>query len=146
MNEISKGQELYLKNCRKHKRIVQISRILILFSFLFLWEFTANTGIIDSFIFSSPSKIALCVRNMAADKSIFLHIGITLYETIVSFLLVIMISVLVAVALWFSVYQNPRWLRFSLCGWALIKQRLLLPVCLLQSSEVSSICTQVLQP
>ena len=48
MNEISKGQELYLKNCRKHKRIVQISRILILFSFLFLWEFTANTGIIDS--------------------------------------------------------------------------------------------------
>lgn len=103
MNEISKGQELYLKNCRKHKRIVQISRILILFSFLFLWEFTANTGIIDSFIFSSPSKIALCVRNMAADKSIFLHIGITLYETIVSFLLVIMISVLVAVALWFSV-------------------------------------------
>lgn len=103
MNEISKGQELYLKNCRKHKRIVQISRILILFSFLFLWEFTANTGIIDSFIFSSPSKIALCVRNMAADKSIFLHIGITLYETIVSFLLVIIISILVAVALWFSV-------------------------------------------
>ena len=37
---------------------------------------------------------------MARDGSIFLHIGVTLYETIVSFLLVIAISVLMAVALW----------------------------------------------
>ena len=78
MNEISKGQQLYLKSHRKHKRIVRISRILILFSFLFLWEFTANTGLIDSFIFSSPSKIALCFCHMASDQSIFSHIGITL--------------------------------------------------------------------
>lgn len=103
MNEVSKGQELYLKNCQKHKRIVRVVRILILFSFLFLWEFTANTGIIDSFIFSSPSKIALCFCNMVADRSIFRHTGITLYETIVSFFLVIIVSVLAAVALWFSV-------------------------------------------
>lgn len=103
MNEISKGQELYLKNCQKHKRIVRSFRLLILFSFLFLWEFTANTGIIDSFIFSSPSKIALCFCNMVADRSIFFHTGITLYETIVSFFLVIVVSVLAAVALWFSV-------------------------------------------
>lgn len=102
MTELSKGQRLYLKNHRKHKRIVQISRILILLSFLFIWEFTANVGIIDSFIFSSPSKIAICFWKMVLDKSIFLHIGITLYETIVSFLLVIAISVLVAVLLWFS--------------------------------------------
>lgn len=102
MNEISKGQLEYLLNHRKHKRIVRISRILIFLSFLFIWEFTANVGIIDSFIFSSPSKIALCFWEMVLDKSIFLHIGITLYETIVSFLLVIAISVLVAVLLWFS--------------------------------------------
>ena len=36
------------------------------------------------------------------DKSIFLHLGVTLYETILSFLLVIAISILMAVALWFS--------------------------------------------
>ena len=103
MNEISKGQQLYLKSHRKHKRIVRISRILILFSFLFLWEFTANTGLIDSFIFSSPSKIALCFCHMASDQSIFSHIGITLYETIISFLLVTLFSVLTAVILWFSI-------------------------------------------
>lgn len=100
--DISNGQQKFLASVRKHQRIVRISRVLILLSFLFLWEFTANTGIIDSFIFSSPSKIALCFWGMVLDKSIFLHIGMTLYETIVSFLLVIVISILVAVALWFS--------------------------------------------
>lgn len=82
--------------------MIGVSRILILLSFLFIWEFTANTGIIDSFIFSSPSKIALCFWNMAADGSIFLHIAVTLYETVASFILVITVSILTAVVLWFS--------------------------------------------
>ena len=102
MSELSQGQLHYLSQQKKHRRIVKISRGLILLSFLFIWEFTANVGIIDSFIFSSPSKIALCFWGMVLDKSIFLHIGVTLYETIVSFLLVIAISILMAVALWFS--------------------------------------------
>ena len=102
MNELSDNQQNYLLSHRKHRRFVRTFRILILFTFLFIWEFTANTGIIDSFIFSSPSKIALCFWGMVLDKSIFLHTGITLYETLVSFLLVIIISILIAVTLWFS--------------------------------------------
>lgn len=102
MNDLSTGQEDYLRQHRKHRRIVCISRILILLSFLFVWEFTANVGIIDSFIFSSPSRIALCFWDMTADGSIFLHIGITLYETLISFFLVIVVSILAAVVLWFS--------------------------------------------
>ena len=101
-NELSENQINYLKKQKKHKCIVGISRILILFSFLFLWEFTANVGIIDSFIFSSPSKIALCFWGMVLDKSIFLHTNVTLYETILSFLLVTITSILVTILLWFS--------------------------------------------
>lgn len=102
MNELSVEQMNFLHIQKRHRRVVGVSRILILLSFLFIWEFTANTGIIDSFIFSSPSKIALCFWELTLDGSIFLHIGVTLYETIVSFLLVIGISILAAVALWFS--------------------------------------------
>ena len=102
MTEPSANQQKYLSAHRRHRRIVRISRILILLSFLFIWEFTANTGIIDSFIFSSPSKIALCFWSMVLDKSIFLHTGITLYETVLSFLLVTLFSILAAVALWYS--------------------------------------------
>ena len=38
-NELSENQINYLKQQKKHKCIVGISRVLILFSFLFLWEF-----------------------------------------------------------------------------------------------------------
>lgn len=99
---LSTGQRAYLLRHRRHKRTVTVSRILILIVFLLVWEITADKGIIDSFIFSSPSKIVLCFWGMLLDKSIFLHLGVTLYETLLSFLLVIAISILVAVALWFS--------------------------------------------
>ena len=55
MNELSQGQIYYLNKQRRRRKIVRFSRAAILLGFLFLWEFTANTGIIDSFIFSSPS-------------------------------------------------------------------------------------------
>ena len=79
-----------------------IARMFILFGFLLLWELTAHYGIIDSFIFSSPSKIARCFWSMVMDKSIFTHLGLTLYETLASFALVTAISILLATLLWFS--------------------------------------------
>ena len=100
--DITNGQRKFLAGIKRHKTIVCISRILILFLFISVWEFTARTGIIDSFIFSSPAKITLCFWSMFLDKSIFLHMGITLYETLVSFILTTLISILIAVALWFS--------------------------------------------
>ena len=102
MNELSQGQIYYLNKQRRRRKIVRFSRAAILLGFLFLWEFTANTGIIDSFIFRSPSRIALCLRDMILDGSIFLHIGVTLYETLLSFALVILLSLAIAVLLWFS--------------------------------------------
>lgn len=102
MPETSVTQIRFLKEQRKHKRIVKSARLLLLVGFLLLWEITSAVGIIDSFIFSSPSKVALCFWNMVLDRSIFLHIGITLYETLVSFLLVTLISLLCATLLWFS--------------------------------------------
>ena len=98
----SDGQALFIRRLRRHRITVHTARILLLILFLLLWEFCADQGIIDSFIFSSPSRIALCFYEMTVDRSIFLHIGITLYETIVSFLLVTAIGILAAVLLWCS--------------------------------------------
>lgn len=102
MNKISSGQEQYLKKIRMRRITILLARILILVLFLFLWEFCADREIIDSFIFSSPSRITLCFLEMVRDRSIFLHIGVTLYETIASFLLVTLFSILAAVLLWCS--------------------------------------------
>ena len=102
MNEISLFQMQFLRAQKKHLWFVRISRLLILVTFLLSWELTSRFGIIDSFIFSSPSKIVLCFWSMVLDKSIFLHIGVTLYETLFSFALVTIISLLIATLLWFS--------------------------------------------
>ena len=99
---MSVGQKNYLKSLVIHRWIVRISRIAILLFFLVIWELAADKGLIDSFIFSSPSKVALCFWSMVKDHTIFRHIGITLYETITSFFLTIIISILIAVLLWFS--------------------------------------------
>ena len=102
MNDQSNGQKLFFFFFRRHRITVLISRVLILTVFLFLWELCARFEIIDSFIFSSPSKITLCFLEMLKNRSLFLHIGITLYETFISFILVILLSILAAILLWYS--------------------------------------------
>jgi len=100
--DLSTSQSAYLVTIRREHQLILFLRAAVLILFLVLWEWTANTGIIDSFIFSSPSKIGTCFLTMAKDGTIFPHMSATLYETILSFLLVTGISILAAVFLWFS--------------------------------------------
>ena len=102
MNNASEAQISYVRKHKKQQNFIQLARISTLFVFLLLWELSTHFGIIDSFIFSSPSQIALCFWSMALDRSIFLHIGITLYETLFSFFLVTVLSLLFVILLWFS--------------------------------------------
>ena len=102
MDNISSEQALFIRQYKIHKLFVCLCRIGILILFLIFWEISANIGLIDSFIFSSPSRIALCFWEMVLDNSIFLHVGMTLYETIVSFFLVTIISIFLATILWLS--------------------------------------------
>lgn len=95
-------QEQFLKEHKKHHHLITSWRFLIFAGFLILWEVSANLNWIDSFFFSSPSRVASCFLSMFADRSIFLHTGITLWETILSFLLVFLISLTVATLLWYS--------------------------------------------
>ncbi len=98
----SPRQLAYLEAEHRHRVQVRIIRAMILILFLALWELLSELGIIDSFIFSSPGRILACFLQMAADGSIFLHTGVTLLETLVSFLLTVVIAVAAAVLLWAS--------------------------------------------
>ena len=102
MPEISRQQKQYLAQQKKEKHIILAARILLFVLFMGLWEISSDLGWIDSFIFSSPSKITLCFLEMLKNRSLFLHIGITLYETFISFILVILLSILAAILLWYS--------------------------------------------
>lgn len=98
----SQAQLDFLRRESLHRRRVRFARAALFAALLLLWELCSGLGIIDSFIFSSPSRIILCFLQMTADRSIFLHIGVTLLETLISFALTVLIAILTAILLWSS--------------------------------------------
>lgn len=93
------AQQAFIARQKRRRRMVTICRILLLFILLALWEICARFDIINDFIFSSPSRIILCFLSMVKDGSIFLHTGVTIMETLVSFFLVVTIGLLGAILL-----------------------------------------------
>lgn len=93
-------QEKYLLKNEQHKRKVSLMKAAVLILFLLFWEIAAQYDLINSFIFSSPSRIVICCIEMAKNGQLFFHVGITLGETLVSFFLVTVISILLAMLLW----------------------------------------------
>jgi NitT/TauT family transport system permease protein len=102
MHELSAEQARYLRKRRHEKQQITLARLLVFAGFLLLWETAARRGWIDSFIFSSPSQIAVTFYQMCLDQSLFHHIAITLRETLLSFLFVVILGTGVAILLWAS--------------------------------------------
>ena len=94
------SREEFLAERKKQKYFITGMRFFILIFILAGWEIAARYHLIDAFIFSSPTRIFKVMLQMAADKSLFYHIGITIGETLVSFVLVLIIGTLIAMLLW----------------------------------------------
>ena len=99
---VSPAQYQYLQGQQRIRRQIFLCRVLFLVLFLFFWEISARIGILNDFIFSSPSRVLSCFLSMTADRTIFYHMGITILETFFSFFLVTGIGIFGAVALWSS--------------------------------------------
>lgn len=95
-------QEEFIRKHRRHHHEIASWRTTIFVLFLVLWEVSANLKWIDSFFFSSPSRVARCFVDQIRNNSMLAHIGVTLLETLLSFLLVILFSLLVSTLLWHS--------------------------------------------
>ena len=98
---ISANQAMFLAAHKRHHHIVSFFRLLLIVTFLGFWELSARMQWIDVFFFSSPSGIITYLYGMIVDGSFFTNTGITLLETIVSFLLVTLLSLLTASVLWY---------------------------------------------
>lgn len=95
------GQQRYIKRRKMYRLYIFWSRILIFTAFLLLWQMASDFGWIDKFYFSSPSEIAALFLHDVKDRSLLTHIGITLFESGASFLLIIIFSLLTASFFWF---------------------------------------------
>lgn len=98
----SKERLKYLKKRKKEKIIVFSMQILLFIAFIFLWELFARLKIINTFLTSSPSKIITTLVNLYNTNNLFNHISITVYETILSFVLSIFIGIVIASILWWN--------------------------------------------
>ena len=97
---MSNEQKKFLKSIKRRKLIVVISQILIVVAFFGIWEYLANKNIINSFVFSKPSKIINTIINLCIQNNLFNHIFVTLEEVIIAFILGIVLGFIVAIILY----------------------------------------------
>ncbi len=93
---------LYIRKIKRETITVWIFRILILLAFIGLWELFAFVGIIDPFLASCPSRIFTTIAGLFSENNLIYHIGITLYETILGFLIAVVLGYVIALLLWWS--------------------------------------------
>ena len=90
----------FIKKKKRNKHLIILFQILIVSIFLLLWQFLSYKGIINSFLFSSPKNILKCIIRLFKSNDLFKHINITLYETLLSFILSNAIGIVFGSLLW----------------------------------------------
>lgn len=98
---MSPKQKKYLKKIKLTKLFILVSQIFITIFFLLLWEILSSKGIINSFIFSSPSKIFKTIIDLYKNNNLLNHIYVTLRELIISFTLGTLIGFMFAIVFYF---------------------------------------------
>lgn len=86
----------------KYKIKVFSIQLLIIFSLLAFWEVGARLNIINSFIFSSPSKILITAIEFIKDGTLLIHTFVTVKEVIISFILGVTIAFIVSMIMYMS--------------------------------------------
>ena len=99
---ISNEQRTFIKEHINRFRFVRVVQIGVFLILIFLWELCTQLGIMDAFIFSSPSRIVTTFIDLSRDGSIFTHLGVTLAETFISFGFITIFGLLLAILLWWN--------------------------------------------
>jgi len=97
---MSDKQKLYLKKEKRYKIKIILLQILLVLVILFFWELLVNLEIINSFIYSSPSRIIDTIILLIKENNFFIHIYTTLVEVLISFTLGISLGFIIALLLY----------------------------------------------
>lgn len=105
-NNYSLEHNLYLKKQKRKKVLIFSTQTLILVGIFGLWELLTAVNVLDSFILSSPSRVIKTIIELFASGNLMYHIGVTLYEAILGFVLATGIGFIVAVILWWNEFTR----------------------------------------
>ncbi|ABO50359.1 binding-protein-dependent transport systems inner membrane component [Desulforamulus reducens MI-1] len=103
---LSPERQAYLKQVRRRKIAVLTTQLFILVAVFVLWEISAKMHWIDPFITSQPSRMITTLKNLHYDGHLYLHLGITIWETFIGFAVGTLGGILIAIMLWWSDFLN----------------------------------------
>ena len=98
--DYKKEHAQWLAQQKRQKQKIAMMQAALLASFLILWEIAAIFGWIDTFLFSYPQAIVKIFWTYFSSGSIWMHIGITLWETFAGFCIGTLCGIGIAVFLW----------------------------------------------
>lgn len=87
---------------KAEKKLVYFWQLIIAVVFLLSWELASRFYLIDPLLFSSPTKVIELIANRIMNGSLFPHITVTLFETLLGFILGTVGGILIATSLWYS--------------------------------------------
>ena len=97
---MSKEYKNYLKKLKFNKFKVIFCQILIAVLFIVIWQVLADKNLINTFITSSPKNIISTLISLYNQNNLFLHIWVSVKETIIAFLITSIVSILIAIILY----------------------------------------------
>lgn len=102
MSTYSLEHKKFLQKRRRKKWLVLLSQISIILFFLILWEIAAKLEYINTFLSSSPSRVFKTFLSLLKQNNLWNHVWITVYETLISFVLASGIGFIIASILWWN--------------------------------------------
>jgi NitT/TauT family transport system permease protein len=84
---------------RPRRWVIYMIQAVLLVAFLLAWERLVAGRMLDPFFFSQPSRIAIQLWEWFASGSVYRHIGITLLETMLGFVLGTLLGLVIGFAL-----------------------------------------------
>ena len=102
--DYSKEHYEYLRKIKIKQVTILSIQIAILVAFFGFWELLTSLKVIDGFIMSSPSRIIKTIGDLYKSGTLFYHIGVTLYESVLAFIIATGVGFIIAVLLWWSEY------------------------------------------
>ncbi len=92
----------FLKSVKRNRFQIKASQVGFLVLFIVFWEVAANLKWIDPFFFSKPSDITKLLIRLSADGSLILHTAVSVYETLMGFVIGTVLGTVIAIMLWWS--------------------------------------------
>lgn len=92
----------YIKKRRIDKLVITSIQILLVVVLVIIWELLSKNNIIDSFLFSSPSRIYKILKIYIMNGELWKHIEISVVETLLGLVIGTLFGLIIAVILWWN--------------------------------------------